>query len=89
MVQGVESVKGFKSLIGFMIQELNRFMDHFSSSVEKPFHVLLKSWGAIILNFQWDALENACLRVYVSMMDDYGQCPMLIEHIAWLLLFGK
>ena len=29
------------------------------------------------------------LRVYVSMMDDYGLCPMLIEHIAWLLLFGK
>ena len=57
-------------------------MDHFISSVEKPFHVLLKSWGTIINNFQWVALENARLRVYVSMMDDYGLCPMVIEHIA-------
>ena len=39
-----------------MIQELNRFMDHFSSSIENPFHMLLKSCGAIIFNFQWDAL---------------------------------
>ena len=29
------------------------------------------------------ALENACIRVYVSMMDDYGQCPIVIEHIAF------
>ena len=58
-------------------------MDHFISSVEKPFHVLLKSWGAIIFNFQWVALENASLRVYVGMMDDYGLCPMVIEHIAF------
>ena len=28
------------------------------------------------------ALENECLRVDVRMMDDYGQCPMVIEHIA-------
>ena len=58
-------------------------MDHFISSVEKPFHVLLKSWGVIIFNFQWVALENASLRVYVGMMDDYGLCPMVIEHIAF------
>ena len=69
-------------------------MDHFSSSVEKkkkPFHVLLKSWGAIIFNFQWVALENASLRVYVGMMDDYGLCPMVIEHIAfdYYFFFGK
>ena len=57
-------------------------IDHFSS-VEKPFHVLLKSWGAIILNFEWIALENASLRLYVGMMDDYGLCPMVIEHIAF------
>ena len=35
------------------------------------------------------ALENAHLRVYVGMMDDYGQCPMVIDYIAWLLLLGK
>ena len=29
------------------------------------------------------ALENACLRLYVGMMDDYGQCPMVIEHIEF------
>ena len=29
------------------------------------------------------------LRVCVSMMDEYGLCPMLIKQIAWLLLFGK
>ena len=23
------------------------------------------------------------LRVYVGMMDDYGLCPMVIEHIAF------
>ena len=58
-------------------------MDHFISSVEKPFHVFLKSWGTIIFNFQWIALENVSLRVYVGMMDDYGLCPMMIEHIAF------
>ena len=54
----------------------------------KTFHVLLKSWGSIIHYFQCFALENACLRVYVSMMDDYGLCPILIEHTAYLLIFG-
>ena len=54
-------------------------MDHFISSVEKRFHMLLKSWDTIIFNFQWVALENASLRVYVGMMDDYGLCPMVIE----------
>ena len=34
----------------------------------------------MIFNFQWSALENACLMVYVSMMDDYGLCVMVIEH---------
>ena len=58
-------------------------MDNFISSVEKPFHVLLKSWGTIIFNFQWVELENASLRVYVGMMDDYGLYPMVIEHIAF------
>ena len=58
-------------------------MDHFISSVEKPFHVLLKSWGAIIFNFQWVTLETASLRVYVGMMDDYRLSPMVIEHIAF------
>ena len=58
-------------------------MDHFISSVEKTFHVLLKSWGTIIFNFQWIALENASLGVYVCMMDDYGLCPRVIEHIAF------
>ena len=56
-------------------------MDHFISSVEKPFQVLLKSWGAIIFNFQWVALENASLRVYVGMMDDYGLCPSILHLI--------
>ena len=58
-------------------------MGHFNSSVEKPFHVLLKSGGTIIINFQWVALENARLRVYVGMMDDYGLCSMVIENIAF------
>ena len=58
-------------------------MDYFISSVEKTFHVLLKSWGTIIFNFQWVALENASLRVYVGMMDDYGLCPMVIEHTVF------
>ena len=66
-------------------------MDHFISSVEKPFHVLLKSWATIIFNFQWIVLENASLRVYVGMMDDYGLCPMMIEHTAfdYFLFLGK
>ena len=56
---------------------------NFISSVEKPLNVLLKSWGTITFNFQWIALENACLRVYVSMMNDYGLCPMVFEHTAF------
>ena len=56
----------------------------------KSFHVPLKSLGAIVHYFQCFALENACLRVYVGMMDDYGLFPMVIEHNAWLLPFlGK
>ena len=58
-------------------------MDHFISSVEKPFHVLLKSWGTIIFNFQLITLENACLRVYVGMINDYGLYPTIIEHTAF------
>ena len=53
----------------------------------KPFHVLLKSWGAIIFNFQWVALENARLTVYVGMMDDYGLCLMVIECIVFYYYF--
>ena len=66
-------------------------MDHFISSVEKPFHVLLKSWFTIIFNFQRVALENASLRACVCMMDDYGLCPMVIEHTAfdYYFFFGK
>ena len=45
--------------------------------------MLLKSWGTIIFNFQWIAFENASLRVYVGMMDDYGLYPMVIEHSAF------
>ena len=62
-------------------------MDHFTLSVEKPFHVQLKSWGTIIFNFQWIALENANLRVYFCMMDDYGLCPMVIKHTAFDYFF--
>ena len=58
-------------------------MDTFCLSIEIPFHVIFKSRGAIIFNFQWVAIENASLRVYVGMMDDYGLCPMVIEHIAF------
>ena len=66
-------------------------MDHFISSVEKPFQVILKSCGTIIFNFQWIALENASLRVYVGIMDDYGLCPMVIEHTTfdYYFFFGK
>ena len=58
-------------------------MDHFISSVEKPFQVRFKSWDTIIFNFQWIALENASLRVHVGMMDGYGLCPTVIKHIAF------
>ena len=66
-------------------------MNNFISSFEIPFHVLLKSWGSIIFNFQWIALENASLRVYVGMMNDYGLCLIVIEHIAfdYYLFLGK
>ena len=63
-------------------------MDHFISSVEKPFHVLLKSWGTIIFNFQWIALENASLRVYVGMIDDYRFFPIMIEQTAFDYYFS-
>ena len=56
---------------------------NFISSVEKPSNALLKSCGTINFNFQWIALENACLRVYVSMMDDYRLYLMMIEHTAY------
>ena len=49
----------------------------------RPSFVKLESWNAIIFNFQWVALENASLRVYVSMMDYYELCLMMIEHIAF------
>ena len=52
---------------------------NFISSV----NVLLKSWGTITFHFQWIMLENACLRVCVSMMDDCGLCPMVIEHTTF------
>ena len=45
--------------------------------------VNLESWDAIVFNFQRVALESVSLRVYVGMMDDYGLCPMVIEHIAF------
>ena len=66
-------------------------MDHFISSVEKPFHVLLKSWGTIIFNFQWVALENATLMVYVGMLDDYGLSLIVIEHspFDYYVFLGK
>ena len=66
-------------------------MDNFISSVEKPFHVLLKSWGTIIFNFQWVALDNSILRVYIGMIDDYGLFPIVIEHATfdYYLFFGK
>ena len=49
----------------------------------RPSFVKLKSWESIIFNFQWFALENASLRVYAGMMDDYGLFLMVIEHIAF------
>ena len=73
----VESVSCFNLLnqisssVEQRFQVLNKTnMDHFISSVEKPFQVLLKSWDTIIFNFQWVAYENASLRVYVGMMND-------------------
>ena len=62
---------------------MDLFFIFFISSVEKPFNVLLKPWSTIIINFQRIAIENAYLKVYVSMMDDYGLCPMMIEHTAY------
>ena len=31
------------------------------------------------------ALKNANFRMYVGMMDDYGQCLMVIEHIELVI----
>ena len=45
--------------------------------------MLLKPWSTIIIDFQRIAIENAYLKVYVSMMDDYGLYPMMIEHTAY------
>ena len=49
----------------------------------RPSIVKLESWDAIIFNFQWVAIENVSLRVYVGMMDDYGLCLMVIKHITF------
>ena len=54
----------------------------------RPSFAKLESWDAIIFNFQWVALENASLRACVSMIDDYGLCPMVIEHIAFDYYFS-
>ena len=58
-------------------------MNQFWDEVLRPSFVKLDSWDVIIFNFQWVALENASLRVYVGMMDDYGLFPMVIEHITF------
>ena len=63
-------------------------MNQFWDEELRPLFVKLESSDAIRFNFQWVALENASLWMFVSMMDDYGLCPMVIEHIEWLLLFG-
>ena len=99
MIQGVESGSWLNLLNQFSSSIEQRYsssveqtkMDNFSLSVEKPFHVLLKSWGVIIFNFQWVTLENEILRVYVCMMDDYGLWLMVIEHIAidYYFFLGK
>ena len=39
--------------------------------------------GCLYLLLSIFELENACLMVYVGMVADYGQCLMVIEHIAW------
>ena len=62
-------------------------MDQFSSSVE-TFSCAFEIMGCHYSLLSMFSLENACLRVYVGMMDDYGFCRMVIKHIAWLLLFG-
>ena len=65
-----------------MIQGLNQIMDQFSLSVE-TFSCVFEIMGCnypLLSNF---TLENVCLRVYVGMMNDYGLCPMVIEHIAF------
>ena len=49
----------------------------------RPSFVKFESWDAIIFNFQWVALENASLWMFVGMMDDYGLCSMVIEHIEF------
>ena len=74
----------------FDVQVLNRFHSSvelgFWIQVFKPLFALKGIMGYHYLLLSSFALENAC---YVGMMNDYGQCPMIIEHIAWLLLFGK
>ena len=49
----------------------------------RPSFVKLEYWDAIIFDFQWVALENESLRVYVGIMDDYGLFLMVIEHITF------
>ena len=56
-------------------------MAQFSSSVETF------SCAFEIMGCHYPLLSQLCIRecmfkVYVGMMDDYGQCPMVIEHIA-------
>ena len=38
------------------------------------------------LLFSMLALENACLRVNVGVMDDYGQCPMVISILHLIII---
>ena len=71
-----------------MAQVLNKTnMDHFSSRVEKPFSCAFEIVGYLYLLLSMSCIRECMLRVYVSMMDDYGHYPMLIKHISWLLLF--
>ena len=70
-----------------MIQGLNRFMGQLSSSVETfscVFEIMVCHYPLLSMF----CIKECMLRVYVGMMDDYGFCLMVIEHIAWLHLFG-
>ena len=67
-----------------MVQVLNKTnMDHFSSSVEKPFSCAFEIVGHLYPLLSISCIRECMLRVCVSMMDDYRLCPMLIEHIAF------
>ena len=58
-------------------------MDHFSPSVKKPFSCAFEIVGYLYSLLSMSCISECMLRVYAGMTDDYGFCPIVIEHIAF------